>query len=152
MVIQYRLELTKNKIPALVKQAEYEYDRIKKFDTQEKIIKLLNACMRLNVQAEEHVVMIAFDVKLHLLGLFELSHGSISQAMLPVQNVFSRALLIGASGIIIAHNHPSGDCTPSHEDDHMVRILKDASKIFDIQLLDFLILSCDDHFSMIQDA
>ena len=148
MVVQYGLELTKTKIPILVKQKEYEYDR-DIFTTQEKIIKLLNACMRLSTQAEEHVVMLAFDVKLHLLGLFELSHGSIAQAMLPVQNVFSRALLIGASGIIIAHNHPSGDSTPSDEDKCMFRTIKDASQILGIQLLDFLIVSCDDHVSLL---
>lgn len=57
------------------------------------------------------------------------------------------ALLCNANGIILAHNHPSGNLKPSAEDVKITQKIKEASQFLSIQLLDHFILTSDNHFS-----
>ena len=74
-----------------------------------------------------------------MIGVFELSHGTVDSSLITSREVFMKALLCGASGIILAHNHPSGDVSPSKMDMQVMTKIKDAGEILSVPLLDFII-------------
>lgn len=80
-------------------------------------------------------------------GTMRISEGGISSTVLDVRLVLREALNRYASGIILAHNHPTNNCMPSEQDIRITSKLKDAAKIMDISLLDHLILCGDNYYS-----
>lgn len=81
-----------------------------------------------------------------VLGIMDLSRGGISGTVTDVRLVFQAAIKANASGVICAHNHPSGNMNPSESDSRLTQKLKDAGNLMDIQLLDHLIVSTDDNY------
>ncbi|MBS9461722.1 DNA repair protein RadC [Flagellimonas sp. HMM57] len=77
----------------------------------------------------------------------QLSKGGITGTLVDVRLVMKRALELGAVGIILAHNHPSGTVRPSSADKQITQKLKMASEALDIKILDHLILAEQDYFS-----
>ena len=75
------------------------------------------------------------------------SEGGISSTVLDVRLVLREALNRYASGIILAHNHPTNNCMPSEQDIRITSKLKDAAKLMDIKLLDHLILCGERYYS-----
>ncbi len=82
-----------------------------------------------------------------VLGLFEVSTGGVSGTVADPKIIFTAALKGGASGIIVAHNHPSGNLTASQSDIDLTRKLKEAGKFLEIQLLDHVIVTTEGYFS-----
>ena len=83
-----------------------------------------------------------------VLGILEISKGGISGTVTDVRVIFQAAIKGNASGIICAHNHPSGNLNPSESDTRLTQKLKEAGNLMDIQVLDHLILSTDgDYYS-----
>jgi DNA repair protein RadC len=78
-----------------------------------------------------------------VLGILEISKGGISGTVTDVRVVFQAAIKGNASGIISAHNHPSGNLNPSESDPKITQKIKEAGNLMDIQLLDHLILTMD---------
>lgn len=76
-----------------------------------------------------------------ILGKSKLSSGGINQSVVDVRILFKTALEHLATGIIVAHNHPSGNLKPSTEDLKITKQITDAGKILNIQLLDHLIIA-----------
>ena len=88
-----------------------------------------------------------------VLGILEISKGGTSGTVTDVRVVFQAAIKGNASGIICAHNHPSGNLTPSESDTRLTSKLKEAGNLMDIQLLDHLILSTEgDYYSFADNA
>ena len=112
-------------------------------------MKMLNAVFRFNKQAEEYVYMIALNTKCKPLGVFEISHGTINQSICNPREIFIKALLCGATGIILAHNHPSGDTTPSKDDLKTYQRVKEAGKIIGVELFDNLVIG-NGYFSFME--
>jgi DNA repair protein RadC len=81
-----------------------------------------------------------------VLGILEISKGGISGTVTDVRIVFQAAIKGNASGIICAHNHPSGNLNPSESDTRLTQKLKEAGNLMDIQLLDHLILTTEDNY------
>ena len=82
-----------------------------------------------------------------VLGLFEVSTGGVSGTVADPKIIFTAALKGGASGIIVAHNHPSGNLKASQSDIDLTRKLKEAGKLLEIQLLDHVIVTTEGYFS-----
>ena len=82
-----------------------------------------------------------------VLGKSKLSSGGINQSVVDVRILFKSALEHLATGIIIAHNHPSGNLKPSSEDLKITKQIAEAGKILNIQLLDHLIIAQNAYFS-----
>ncbi|HNX67812.1 MAG TPA: JAB domain-containing protein [Bacteroidales bacterium] len=78
-----------------------------------------------------------------VLGLLPLSKGGISGTVTDLRVLFQAAIKANASGIVAAHNHPSGNLNPSESDLKLTRKIKEAGTMLDIQLLDHLILTAD---------
>lgn len=82
-----------------------------------------------------------------VLGIMTVSRGGISGTVTDVRIILQAAIKTNSSGIIVCHNHPSGNLTPSETDSNITRKIKDACAIMDIQLLDHLIIDSDDLYS-----
>jgi DNA repair protein RadC len=81
------------------------------------------------------------------MGGDEVSVGSLDTTLAHPREVFERAIRAGAAGVIVVHNHPSGDPTPSDDDIRLTRRLTEAGKILGIRLLDHVVVSRDSHYS-----
>ena len=77
-----------------------------------------------------------------------ISMGTIDSSIVHAREVFRRAIEANSKYVYVAHNHPSGDTTPSDEDILITRKLVEAGKIIDIEVLDHLIISSKNHLSM----
>ncbi|MCZ2085886.1 MULTISPECIES: DNA repair protein RadC [unclassified Kaistella] len=82
-----------------------------------------------------------------ILGKGKLSSGGINQSVVDVRILFKTALEHFATGIVIAHNHPSGNLKPSNEDLKITKQITEAGKILNIQLLDHLIIAQNSYLS-----
>ncbi len=82
-----------------------------------------------------------------VLGIYNLSKGGVSQCVIDIKIILSIALKANASSIIMAHNHPSGNLTPSEQDKTITERLKQACKVVDLTLLDHLIISKEGFYS-----
>ncbi len=76
-----------------------------------------------------------------VLGITTLSEGGLSGTLMDVRMIYQYAIKGNASGIIIAHNHPSGVSNPSESDLKITQKIKEAGNLLDIQLLDHIILT-----------
>ncbi len=74
-------------------------------------------------------------------GIFEMSSGGITGTLVDVRILFAVALKTLSTGIILAHNHPSGTLKPSQSDKNLTTKIKRASELLDIKLLDHLIVT-----------
>ena len=83
-----------------------------------------------------------------VLGTLLISEGGISGTVVDVRSIFSTALKANSSSIILAHNHPSGNSSPSDSDLKITNKLKNAGEILDIQVLDHVILLSDGFTSL----
>lgn len=82
-----------------------------------------------------------------LLGKFQLSKGGISQTVVDLRLLFKRAIEWNATAIILAHNHPSGNLTPSASDKNVTQKIKKAAALLDIRLLDHIIIAAEKYLS-----
>jgi DNA repair protein RadC len=82
-----------------------------------------------------------------VINRMKLSQGGISGTVTDVRIVMKKAIEYLASGIIVCHNHPSGNLNPSESDSKITQKIKEAGNLMDIQLLDHLIISDKDYYS-----
>lgn len=101
---------------------------------------LYNEVERLRYKKQEHFVAILLDAKNRVMRTVEIHVGTLTASLVGPREVFRQAIREGASSLIVAHNHPSGDPTPSPEDIEVTRRLVDVGKILDIPVLDHLIV------------
>lgn len=97
--------------------------------------------------AEEVAGVLCMDGKGNRVGYHEVSRGDITNTIIHPREVFKRALLNNAYGIIVCHNHPSGDPTPSQEDDAITTRLNDAGRLIGIKLFDHIIIGDSEYYS-----
>lgn len=88
----------------------------------------------------EHFVVLALNVRYEPVGYKVVSSGTATACLVHAREVFRAALFLGATGIICAHNHPSGSPEPSSEDMTLAYRLNDAGKLLGIPVLDHLVV------------
>lgn len=105
------------------------------------VVNLLGA----QAAAEEQEVfwVLLLDSQSEVRGAVEVGRGTLNGCLVHPREVFRVAVMYGAAGIIVAHNHPSGDPTPSAEDRAVTRQLAEAGRLIDIPVYDHLILAGD---------
>ncbi|BCG60507.1 RadC family protein [Paenibacillus sp. URB8-2] len=97
---------------------------------------------------KEHFVCLFLNTKNHVIAQETLSMGSLNASIVHPREVFRAAIKCSSASIICAHNHPSGDPTPSPEDIALTRRLLEAGEIVGIDVLDHLIIGDDGFISM----
>lgn len=83
-----------------------------------------------------------------VLGIVAISSGGITGTVADPRVILRYAILAGATAIMLAHNHPSGNKTPSRADELITQKIKQAAQLIDIILMDHLIISPDGYYSM----
>ena len=99
------------------------------------------------IELQEEFKILLLNRSNTVLGVYPMSKGGISGTVVDAKLVFSVALKCNASSIIISHNHPSGNLTPSEGDKRITQKLIKAGKYLDIVLLDHLIITKDGFYS-----
>lgn len=137
---------TETKQSSLVVKESFAYGE-ECFRAPLSIATLMKEVFRLHEMADEYVYMLAFNYKMTLLGVFEISHGTGNASLLDARGVFMRALYVGASQIVLVHNHPSGVVDASTQDICISERMKEAGKLMGIPLSDHIIVGSDDYLS-----
>ena len=112
----------------------------------EDVVNLLSAEMSLFDQ--EHFRMLILDTKNHVLGVNEIYIGNVNSSVVRAAEVFRPAIRDNAVAIIIVHNHPSGDPTPSPEDVSITEQLRESGHLLGVEVLDHIILGGQGHASL----
>ena len=101
---------------------------------------------KIGKEKKEHFVILYFDTKNKLI-IDEISVGTLNASLVHPREVFSKAIINNASHIVVAHNHPSGDSTPSQDDTETTKRLIKAGKIIGITVIDHIIVTKNNFFS-----
>jgi DNA repair protein RadC len=98
------------------------------------------------IALQEKFVAMYLNRANRVLGVYELSNGGISGTVVDIRLLLSVALKTAASGIILAHNHPSGNLQPSAQDKEITQKIIAASELLELTILDHLIVSLENSF------
>ena len=98
----------------------------------------------------ESFLVIALNARNRVTGYKVVSQGSQTQCLLHPREVFRAAIALGAATIVVAHNHPSGDPSPSSDDIDLTRRLRDAGAILGIPVLDHLVICASGSFRSVE--
>ena len=103
---------------------------------------------RLRYEPREHFIIVLLSTKNHVLATPTISIGSLNASIVHPRELFREAINHSAAAVILVHNHPSGDPTPSSEDILLTRKLVDAGKILEIHVLDHIIIGDNKYVSL----
>ncbi len=109
-----------------------------KIDSPELVNELVGAEMRR--LHKESLRVILLDTRYHLIRVEEVSIGSVNESIAHPRDVFRPAVIASAYAVIVVHNHPSGDSSPSQTDHSLTRRLAEAAELLQIKLLDHIII------------
>ena len=130
----------------LVKEESKRYECVNSCSSPENVVDILNTVHELKDQAEEVLVLLCLNTKNKVIGNFEVSRGSIDRAIVHPREIFKRALSVNATAIIIAHNHPSGNVTPSRADIDLTKRIEECGDLLGVKLLDHVIVGERDDY------
>ena len=145
-IVTYRTELDDMQHNILVKEQSIGY-AVERFNQPKQIAEMLIDVFRINKQAEEYLYMLALNADGMILGAFELSHGTVNYTVCNPRDIFIKALLCGAVNIVLAHNHPSGNTSPSKADMEAYKRVSEAGELIGIDLIDNIIVGKDGYYS-----
>lgn len=127
-------------------------EKLKAKDSKQCYALFLDSWNKNTIELQEEFKILLLNRANNVLGIYNLSKGGTTGTVVDAKLVFSVALKCNASSIIIAHNHPSGNLTPSEADKTITNKLKQAGKLLDIALLDHLIVTKDNFYSFLDEG
>ena len=137
-------------LPYLVKIREYEYQGwLSAKLTFNDIVRIMVDTLHINKETEEYGYELCFDVKMRLIGVFEISHGDLKSTTMTPREIFQKALWLNAACVILVHNHPSGSCKPSNDDEMLYERLRKAGDILNIPVYDSIVIGDTEAFSIV---
>lgn len=138
---KYKTKLTENKRVILEKEASTNYPGESFIIRSAEDAAILGRdYMRIHDEPEEHLYMICMNTKNRVLGVFEISHGTVNSSIVGVREIFQKALLANSVSIILMHNHPSGSSDPSREDIAVTKKVAEAGNLLGVELLDHIVI------------
>ena len=102
----------------------------------------------MSILEQEYLKVIVLSTRNHVLDIVEITRGSVNSSQVRISEVLRPAVERNAPAIIAVHNHPSGDPSPSPQDIEITRIIREAGKLMDIELLDHLIIGKSNYISL----
>ena len=132
----------------MVKEKDIEYEKL---SSPYSVYEFLKEKLELHKEPEEVVMLLSLDNKKNLISCCEVSRGTTDKAILSPMDVYKRALVSNAMFIIIAHNHPTGNTTPSNEDKLITRVIKEAGEVLDLKLLDHIVVGEKNYYSFYEE-
>lgn len=88
----------------------------------------------------EQIIVVSCDASGRATAIDEVGRGSVNACLCSIPEIFKTAIISNAVGIIIFHNHPSGDPSPSQKDRELTRVVRKAGELLEIELLDHIII------------
>lgn len=149
-ITTYKTKLTEDKRITLEKEVSVNYPAIDAIRSPENVYELATGYLRMHEESEEYLYLVCMNVKNRITGVFEISHGNVNSSIFGVREILQKSLLANAVNIIVMHNHPSGDPSPSREDIAVTEKLRDAGRLIGIELLDHIIVG-DGKFSSLKE-
>lgn len=138
------------KVPAyrcvLVRESSRDMNAQKKISSSDAAIKV--SVQLLKDSPNEQLIVFCLDTKNRIIGYQVATVGTLDASLVHPREIFRSAILLNASSIIIAHNHPSGDLTPSKEDYAVLNRLDEAGQVIGIDCLDSIIVNHETGVSM----
>jgi DNA repair protein RadC len=113
---------------------------------------LLNCWDMNKIELVEDFMILLLDRSNYCLGISRVARGTISACLVDPKIVFATALKAKASGIILAHNHPSGIETPSIQDKRLTKKLKDGGDLLDLNVYDHIIVTPHSYYSFVDNG
>jgi len=101
----------------------------------------------LNGADREHCVALLLDNRHQVIGIHTVSIGTLNASLVHPREVFKAAIVVGSAAIILGHNHPSGDPTPSTEDLALTSRMKQAGELLGIPVLDHVVIGEEQRFT-----
>lgn len=148
-VVKYKTRLNGEGRAVLEKDMCVNYPGLDKtMSSPEKVVRFAREFLRMHEDTEEYMYMVCLNTKLVMTGVFEISHGNVNSSIVGAREVFQKALLANAVSIILMHNHPSGNTTPSIEDIRVTERLVEAGKLIGVDVLDHLIIAGNGYCSL----
>ena len=95
---------------------------------------------QLRCDDQENIICMMLDTKLHFIGEERITRGTVDASLLSTRDLFLAALRCRAVNIILIHNHPSGDPTPSRQDIVLTEKVSKAGELIDIKLIDHIVI------------
>ena len=105
-----------------------------------------------SIEYLEEFKVILLNTNSRVLGIVDISVGGVSGTLVDPKIIFAIALKTNSSKLILAHNHPSGNTTPSNADISVTQKLKEGGKLLDIEVCDHLIITNDRFFSFADES
>lgn len=100
------------------------------------------------IELQEQFKVMLLNRANRVIGIYEVSNGGMTGTIADPKLIFSAALKACACGIVLAHNHPSGNLIASQSDVHLTSKIKAGGKLLDIEVLDHVIITTDGYFSL----
>jgi len=110
------------------------------------------AKLKLADSGNEAFMVIYVDTKNQVMDWEIINEGTVDQAVVYPRNIVKQALQNQATGLLLVHNHPSGNCQPSNPDMNLTKAIKEAAGTVDIRLLDHLVVGGDSYFSFVEEG
>lgn len=127
-----------------VREIEYTYDERPKINSMDDVVQAVKPMIA--DPNKEFFMALYLNTKNGVLKQEVISIGSLNANIVHPREIFKTACMISASSIIVAHNHPSGDPSPSREDIEITKKLHEAGKMMGIELLDHVIIGFDRNY------
>lgn len=124
----------------LKEEESIEYNEKVSISSSADVARMAVHVLGLDKDPEEVLTLLTMNTKGTVTGIFEVSRGTINSTLSTPREVFKRALLDNAARIILIHNHPSGDPTPSKDDIYMTDGMVKCGELLKIEVLDHLIV------------
>lgn len=102
---------------------------------------------QLENETQEYFIVLFMSIKLTVIKKEILFIGGEHSSLVDINLIFKKAMILGARKIICIHNHPSGDATPSREDQSLTNKIRQIGNIVNVQLVDHIIIGKNDYFS-----
>ncbi len=127
-----------------VKEKELPYGK-KELNDSAKVVELSRQILK--NQDREYILAIAMDARTKPVAVEIVAIGTVNQAVIEPRDLFKHAIISNAAGVVMVHNHPSGNPSPSEEDYKITAKINDAGRLLGIPLLDHIIVGDDSYFS-----
>lgn len=146
-----KMKITINELKMVREKETIYHINGRSLNCPDKLASFCNEAFDLANRSEEWVILVALDIKLNLASAFVVSRGTINSSLIHPREVYKRALLCNAAGVVLVHNHPSGDVKPSKEDVATTKRLIEAGEVLGIQFIDHIIVGTEGYCSLRSD-
>lgn len=148
-VPMFDLRFDENHIPQLVKVQAVE-STVESIITPTDVFTLMNASFDMGNMTVECVYVLSLDAKHQIRAIFEVSKGGDAYSIFPIRDMVLRLILSGAHKVVVCHNHPTNNCSPSSDDILCTEKFAEVLKLVDIPLLDHIIVGHDTFYSFME--